>query len=505
VIDSANRKRTLFRHPLAAIGGALTIAGGFIFVVLLLLDISMGGENPYSSLVTFVLVPAVITLGVILFLLASWLQVRSARMRGEKVKFNLSIDSSDPNYLRSLWLFLGLSAVLILVVSYSGYRAYEATDSVAFCGKTCHTVMEPQYVTYKNSPHARVACVECHIGPGASFYVKSKLDGTRQLFRTALDTYERPIETPVHNLRPAQETCEGCHWPQQFWGNKFTTRTYYKTDEQNSAYTISLLVKVGGGNPRTGKLEGIHWHMLGSNKVEYVASDFKRQTIPWVRVTAPDGAQKVYMTPGAEMPDTTNPETEIRKFDCMDCHNRPSHKFLAPATALNLALSTRMMSPTLPYVRQVGLDLLNASYENRKQAQAAIDTGLLTYYQTNYPDIAASHTADIAKSTQTLKTIYAENFFPEMKTDYRARETNLSHFVNDGCFRCHAGNMVSAEGDTISSACNTCHLIVAQGPSEDLSQLASSITGMDFQHPEDVGDAWKEAKCTDCHTPESGY
>ena len=503
--DTNDRKRTLFRHPLAAIGGALTIAGGFIFIVLLLLDISVGGENPYSSLVTFVVVPAIITLGVILFLIASWLQVRAARSRGEQVRFNLRIDPTDPNYMRSLWLFLGLSAALILVVSYSGYRAYEATDSVAFCGKTCHTVMEPQYVTYKNSPHAKVACVECHIGPGASFYVKSKLDGTRQLFRTALNSYERPIQTPVHNLRPAQETCEGCHWPQQFWGNKFTTRTYYKTDELNSPWTISFLVKVGGGNPRTGKLEGIHWHMLAANKVEYVATDEKRQTIPWVRVTSPDGTQKVYKSAGSEIPDINDPATEIRSFDCMDCHNRPSHKFLAPATALNLALSTRNVSPTLPYIRQVGLDLLNASYENREQAQAALDTGLMAYYVANYPELAVSQAAEISKSTKALKTIYAENFFPEMKTDYRARENNLSHFVNDGCFRCHSGNMESDDGSKISSACSTCHLIVAQGPSEDLSQLTSSITGLDFQHPEDIGDAWKEAKCTDCHTPDSGY
>ena len=264
-------------------------------------------------------------------------------------------------------------------------------------------------------------------------------------------------------------------------------------------------MKVGGGNPRTGKLEGIHWHMLAANKVEYVATDEKRQTIPWVRVTSPDGTQKVYKSAGSEIPDINDPATEIRSFDCMDCHNRPSHKFLAPATALNLALSTRNVSPTLPYIRQVGLDLLNASYENREQAQAALDTGLMAYYVANYPELAVSHAAEISKSTKALKTIYAENFFPEMKTDYRARENNLSHFVNDGCFRCHSGNMESDDGSKISSACSTCHLIVAQGPSEDLSQLTSSITGLDFQHPEDIGDAWKEAKCTDCHTPDSGY
>ena len=205
------------------------------------------------------------------------------------------------------------------------------------------------------------------------------------------------------------------------------------------------------------------------------------------------------------MPDTTLPDNEIRPFDCMDCHNRPSHKFQPPATSLNLAMSTRMISPSLPYIRQVGLDLLNAIYENREQAQGAIDTGLFAYYRANYPAIADSLKDEITKATQTLKAIYAENFFPEMKTDYRARETNLSHFVNDGCFRCHNSSMTAEDGSSISSSCTTCHLIVAQGPSEDLAALTSNITGLDFQHPEDVGDAWKEAKCTECHTPESGY
>lgn len=499
------RKRTLFRHPLAAVGGALTLAGGFLFIILLLIDFTTGAENPYSSLVTFVFVPAVITIGVILFLIASWLQVKSARARGEKVRFNLSIDPTDPNYLRNLWLFLGLTALLVLIVSYSGYRAYESTDSVAFCGQTCHEVMEPQYVTYLHSPHARVACVECHIGPGASFYVRSKLDGTRQLFRTALNTFERPIQTPVKNLRPAQETCEGCHWPEQFWGSKHISRTYYRTDSTNSPWTVNMLLRVGGGNPRTGRPEGIHWHMLTANKLEYVAKDEKRQDISWVRVINLEGDTIVYQEQGAEAPNLEDPAVEVRTFDCMDCHNRPSHKFLAPATAMNIALSARQISPALPYIRTVGLDLLNAEYSTKEQALAAISSGVQDYYRDNYPQVSGSMQAEINQAINSLQQIYALNFFPEMKTDYRARENNLSHFVNDGCFRCHAGDMVSAKGDTISHDCQSCHVIVAQGGSEDLSQLVSNLGGLEFQHPEDIGEAWKETKCTDCHTPEQGY
>jgi len=490
---------------MAAIGGALFLAGGALFAVLLMIEFTSRTENPYRSLVTFVIAPFIITVGFGLFLVSIWLQVRSARRRGEQVRFNLTIDPADPAYMRNLWLFLGLTAFLVVVVIYSGTKAYDATDSVAFCGETCHEVMEPQNVTYHNSPHARVPCVECHIGPGASFWVKAKFDGIRQLFATAMNTYSRPIETPVKNLRPAQETCEECHWPRQFYGDKLVAHTYYRTDKENSPWTINLLVKIGGGNPRTGHLEGIHWHMIGSNHVEYIATDEKRQTIPWVRLINEVGDTTIYAEPGADIPDPNDPATEIRKFDCMDCHNRPSHLFRPPAVALNLALSTRQIQPDLPYIRSVGLDLLNAEYKDRAEAIAALSTKLMDYYRENYPELADSLKDEINSASVVLQNIYNLNFFPEMKTDYRARENNLSHFVNDGCFRCHDGVKEDADGNTISHGCKTCHLIVAQGPSEDTDALESSLTGLEFIHPEDIDEAWKEMKCTECHDPESGY
>ncbi len=499
------RRRTLFRHPLTALGGALFVAGGFIFLILLLIDFTSGTDNPYRSLVTFVGAPLVITLGFILFVASILFQVRAARRKGEKVKFNLSIDPSDPGYMRNLWLFLAFLAVLVFVMAYSGSKAYEATDSVAFCGETCHTVMKPQNVTYHNSPHAKVPCVECHIGPGASFYVKSKFDGIRQLYATALNTYPRPIETPVTDLRPAQETCEGCHWPQQFYGEKLTTRTYYRTDEGNSPWTIKLLLKIGGGNPRTGAQEGIHWHMLAHNKVEYIAADEKREEIVWIRMTDPDGKVTVYQEPGAEMPDTADPAIEIRRFDCMDCHNRPSHSFLPPAQGMNLALSTRRISPDLPYIRKVGLDLLNAEYKTQVEALDKIEWGLWLYYRENYPNLAVEKQELIDQAVEAIKDIYSQNFFPQMKTDYRARVNYLSHFVNDGCFRCHDGVKENVKGEMISNDCSTCHLIVAQGPSDRVEELVSNIAGLEFQHPEDIDGAWQEMMCTECHTPESGY
>ncbi len=497
--------RSLYRHPLAAVGGALIAAGAFAFVVLSAVDIASNVENPYRSLVTFVGAPAIFTLGIVLFLIAARLQIRKARRLGEDIHFVLRVQPSDPRYMRNLWVFLGLTFLFVVVVGWSGFKAYEATDSVSFCGESCH-VMDPQNVTYANGPHARVPCVDCHIGPGGSFWVKSKIDGIRQLVATATNSFDRPIHTPVESLRPAQQTCEGCHWPEQFFGQKLTNRTYYRTDEANSPWTISLLVSVGGGNPRTGELEGIHWHMLSAKDVEYIATDEDRQEIPWVRVTDLEtGAVTTYSDSSAEYPDPADPETEVRLFDCMDCHNRPSHSFEPPATAMNLEISRGAISRDLPFVRSIGLGLLNADYETSDQALNSIEVGLAGFYADRYPDQVGALSAKIAQATEALQRVYENNFFPEYNTDYRARVNNLSHFTNDGCFRCHSSEMQTATGATISTDCETCHSIVAQGATDDLTTLDDDLAGLPFQHPADIGGVWQTVKCTQCHNPASGY
>lgn len=507
-MNNQQKNKGLLSRPLAAFGTALVFYGGLFFGFLVLLDLASQPDNPYTALVTFVIAPMVIVVGVILVLISLWLQVRSAHRRGEKFTFNLSIDTSSPRYRRNILSFTAVSVVLLVVIAYTGVRAHDAVDSVEFCGETCHAVMGPEYIAYQNSPHARVACVDCHIGPGFQHWVKAKMAGMRQLYAVAFNTYERPIPTPVHALRPAQETCENCHWPRAFYGEKFVTHTYYKTDEENSPWTVDLLVKIGGGNPRTGKLEGIHWHMIEGNRVEYIALDEERQQIPWVRVTRPDGEKLVYtqeLGSDEAMPDPEDPAVEVRRFDCMDCHNRPSHIFHPPANSVNLAMSQGRISPDLPYVRKKAVELLMEDYQSRDDAAKLIPGNLEQYYKEGYPEVAKTQGKEIDQASQTLVKIYMENFFPEMETDYRTKINNLSHFTNTGCFRCHNGNMVNDQGERLEKDCSSCHLIVAQGPSADLDELEKDIRGLEFEHPVEIGDAWREMDCITCHTHASGY
>lgn len=483
----------------------MMLAGFLAFVILLVVDLTSGLDNPYRSIIGFIAAPAIGLIGLILFLISIRIQIARAHRRGEVVRFRLHIEPSDPKYMRSLWLFLGLTAVFVVVFAYAGFKGYETTDSASFCGEACHDVMGPQNVTYHNSPHARLPCVDCHIGPGAGFWIQSKIDGIRQVLAVATNSFERPIPTPVETLRPAQETCEECHWPQQFYGQKLVTHNYYRTDENSTPWTVSLLVNIGGGNPRTGALEGIHWHMATANVVEYIAVDEQRQEIPWFRVTESDGTVTVYADPNAEYPDPEDPDTEIRIFDCMDCHNRPSHDFTPPAVSMNLALSTGKISRDLPFIRKVGVDLLNAEYVTTSQADASIVAGLENFYAVQYPEEAAALAAKIDQAADVLLDIYNSNFFPEMNTDYRSRTNNLSHFVNDGCFRCHGNQQVNERGEALPIACDTCHVIVAQGATDDLDAIDSNVGGLEFEHPVPIGGAWETIKCSQCHTRASGY
>ena len=120
-------------------------------------------------------------------------------------------------------MFAGAIGIILLVMG--GYQLVEFMDSTAFCGRLCHGVMYPEYTTHQDSPHSRVTCSECHVGSGAGYMVKSKLSGVPQIIAVTSGSYERPIQTPVKNLRPARETCEQCHRPERFAGDLVRVRT----------------------------------------------------------------------------------------------------------------------------------------------------------------------------------------------------------------------------------------------------------------------------------------
>jgi nitrate/TMAO reductase-like tetraheme cytochrome c subunit len=480
----ARRRNPWWRNWFSLAGLVIALGSLFSFLLLFILDSFAHFNNPYIGVLTYLVAPGFFILGLVLAIAGALWHRRRLRVAGAVPPF--SIDLARPRDRRILGYFIAGSALFLLISAIGSYKTYQFTESVSFCGQTCHTVMKPEYTAYENGPHARVACADCHIGPGASWFVRSKLSGTYQVYATLFDKYPRPIPTPVANLRPAQATCEQCHWPEAFIGNLDRTFYYFLSDRTNTPYTIRMVLKVGGGNPSTGPVYGIHWHMSIENKIEYIATDKQRQVIPWVRlINRTTGQVTVFRTPGF-----TNDISHytLRTMDCIDCHNRPAHKFISPNSAVNLALELNQIDRSLPFIKSNAVYVLTRPYKTTIEATEGIGTVLANAYP---------ESEGLRQTIATVQTIYEHNFFPEMKTKWNVHPDNIGHLISAGCTRCHDGNHKSAKtGRTIkANDCNSCHIILAQGSGAELRQF--NAAGEPFKHP--GGELDPSMACTDCH------
>jgi nitrate/TMAO reductase-like tetraheme cytochrome c subunit len=464
--------------------GLVVVVGSiFSFFLLLLLDTLAHYSNPYVGILTYLVAPGFTVIGLALALLGALLRHRQVIKTSGPLP-PIRIDLTRPRDRRLLGFFVLGSVIFLLISALGSYQTYHYTESVSFCGEACHGVMKPEHVTFLNGPHARVACAECHIGKGANWYVRSKLSGTYQVYATLADKYPRPIPTPVKNLRPAQETCEQCHWPKKFVGNLERTFVSYLGDETNTPFTVRMLLKVGGADPTHGPEGGIHWHMNVRNKIEYIATDEARQKIPWVRMIDSQGVVTEFRVPRFT---NTVDEASVRRMDCMDCHNRPAHRYQTPDDAVSLAISLGRINPALSYIKTNALYVLTRPYTNDIQAREGIATMLFDRYP-NDPRIRPVISA--------VQQIYTNNFFPEMKASWKVYPDNIGHKDWPGCFRCHDGLHKAADGKRTIKAndCNACHTILAQGRGAELDLMTPN--GQKFKHPGDEVDG----ACNDCHS-----
>ncbi len=464
-------------------------------LVLMLIDLIWSSLPPYFGIVTYILLPSVLILGLVIIPAGAFLQRKRLRRAIEEGTPSLPrIDLNDRRQRTAFFLFSTGTLLLMLFSAIGGYRAFEFTESVTFCGKICHDVMEPEYTTYLHSPHARVACIQCHVGPGASWYVKSKLSGAYQVYSVIFHKYPRPIPTPIRNLRPARETCEQCHWPQSFVGERRITRAFYLEDSSNTRWTLDMLVKIGRSTSGEAQRPPVHWHV--THTVQYLPTDSSSQTIPWVRVVDTTGKSEVFETSNNPFTPDSIQKISIKTMDCMDCHNRPTHVIKTPGDAVNDAMSADQIDPTIPWIKQTAVNALVPRYENTKDAMDSIGIYVDSFYKEKYPELVTTRAAQIAQAVASVQKIYRNNFFPYMRVDWRAYNDDIGHENFPGCFRCHDGNHKNADGQIIPNKCETCHVILNQG-----AKLEESINlaGIEFQHPTDIGDAWKTGSCTDCH------
>ncbi len=447
----------LSANLISRIGVVLVTSAVVFWMFLFPASVRGEGAHPYLGILEFLVLPSGFFAGLALIPIGIWLRARRERKHGTYPKSFAPLTMQSAG-VRRLLVFFGATTIVNLALGgLFTYQAVAFMDSVTFCGKACHSVMQPEHTAHQDSPHSRVECVACHIGAGATWFVKSKLSGAGQVLAVTFNSYPRPIPTPVHNLRPARETCETCHWPQKYGEDRLRVIDNYADDEANTLTKTVLLMRIGGGHGSP----GIHGAHLGAGiTIQYSPADEARQSIPKVEYrNSVTGRSAVYVAADAK-PDSLK-NLPSRLMDCMDCHNRPTHTFSLPERAVNKAMAAGEISPTLPFVKKKGTELLKASYGSQEQADAAIMAGLDEFYKQSQPAVYAARRDDIARAGKALTAIYNRNVFPFMKVAWGTYPNNIGHTDFPGCFRCHDDNHVASGGKKIAQDCNTCHQMLA--------------------------------------------
>ncbi|MDX2493455.1 MAG: NapC/NirT family cytochrome c [Desulfuromusa sp.] len=453
-------------HSWLSLVGAMVVTVTFPFLIgAVLYDTFMHIANPYlSGFIYMILGPAFMG-GLLLVFIGLFF----ARGKEEVRLFTLGYlrdklsDESGYNRIRKL-VFVGvfLTCINLFVVGILAYSGYHYMESDAFCGEVCHVPMTPEFTAYQNSAHSRVGCVDCHIGTGASWFVKSKISGARQLYAVVADTFSRPIKTPVHGLRPARDTCEQCHRPEKFHGDKLVVKDKYLEDENNTHVQTVLLLKIGSAGDLAAASHGIHWHVAPENEITYKAADWERNIIPEVSQKTANGKKIIYRSGDADEQIAAATHLHERAMDCIDCHNRPSHIYLPADEAVNGKILTNNIPTDLPFIKQQAMKVVSVEYKTQDEARTAIATDLTNFYKTSYAGIYNDNRPLVEKAIAGVQAAYVENVFPEMGIQWDTYSSNLGHTNELGCFRCHSEEHESVEGEVISMDCDACHTILAE-------------------------------------------
>jgi nitrate/TMAO reductase-like tetraheme cytochrome c subunit len=494
---SDDRSQYVWRNTLTIVGAWIAGVALIFILSLVFFDFVVATPSPYVGVLSFLVFPIIMTIGLAMMVLGFLRKhAQLARRHGDlsQLQYYPRIDFNDPRQQR--WLLGGLVGVFIMVVfiGMMSYEGYHYTESTEFCGAVCHAVMHPEYTAHQYSPHARVECAECHVGAGVDHYVRAKLAGVRQVVAVATDSYPRPLPPALTVLRPSAETCEQCHWPKYF-GEQLITKNRFKTDEQNTLTPVRMIVKTGGSRASLGPVYGIHSHMVGERKIEFIGTDEKFIEVPWVRVfDQRTGEENIYRSDG--LPSDAPPPPGLRRtMDCLDCHNRAVHSYTPPADAADVALYGNEELRTLPFAKRQLIIALVEKYETREEGIVGVPAALEAYYRENYPDVVKEKEGALQALMAAGSEIYRRTVFPGMNVDWRSYPSNVGHMTAPGCFRCHAGDHVDGKGGKIVHECQSCHDFLV--PSADGQGVVRSE---EFVHPVELEGIHTDMRCDGCHT-----
>ena len=490
----------ILSNPVSLIGLVIALFNAGFIVFLSVVEAFSSHAHPYADLVIWLILPALVLLGLVLIIVGIRREKRKERAGAPAEHRFPVIDLNDPNRRKTAVLLLTGFLLLSLLYAFAGYKTYEFTESDTFCARLCHIVHTAEDSSHSYSVHAEIACVDCHVGPGAKYFLLYKLKGTRQLFDLLTGRYPRPIPTPVVDLRPSQDVCENCHGPKYQVNQFLQSRTYFLSDKKNTQKTINLLLKMGKADVTTERPPKMHWHYSTTAEIVYAAADNARTKIPWIRVKRLDGKVRVYRVVGAELSDSDAANVGTRRMDCVDCHNRPGHPFNPPSIILNALLATNLVDPGLPEMKSVAVKALEAEYSSKSAAYSGIARAIREFYQKIYPDVASSQQAAIDRSIGELQRAFDRNYDPHMKVSWKNFPNNQGHRFSPGCFRCHDGKHRTDDGIVLSRDCSLCHLLIERADAAGAGRPDQAVFRvMRNPHPVEIGDTWKEMLCHDCH------
>jgi hypothetical protein len=244
----------LYRNPVSVVGALIAAIAALNVAVLVIAEMTEGaGGNPYLGIMAYIVAPAVMILGLVVLFGGMFLERRRRRLSSGGAIGYPVIDFNNGRHVRNFMMTI-LGAVLFFGISILGsYKAPTTTPrrtpSAARCATTSCTRSTSRRT--RASPHSPVGCL--HLVPrGARGPTGTSSRSSRaptRSTRRSFKKYPTPIPTPVENLRPAQETCEQCHWPEKFWGAQLKTPVFnhFMYDEQNTPRETQMLIKVGGG------------------------------------------------------------------------------------------------------------------------------------------------------------------------------------------------------------------------------------------------------------------
>ena len=243
-------------------------------------------------------------------------------------------------------------------------------------------------------PHQAVACAECHIAPGATGWLKAKMNGTSQLMAVVFNNYPRPIESAMEDnkLVSSAETCEQCHARDKPIGPRLRVITSYKDDETNTRTETVLLMHIGGhihARPSGTR----HPHPLRCRRQE--APNHPRGGIREHQT----GASRTYLASGSTADSVRS--LPVFEMQCVDCHNRASHAFELPDRAVNQAMAAGQIAASLPFVKKESVELLKAG-----DARNRIPAALSALLSAELPGRRRKQDAEIQAAGAALAAIY---------------------------------------------------------------------------------------------------